>query len=230
MVRLFYPLLVLAVAFASPATARILTGSARVVDGDSLSVAGLSVRLFGIDAPELSQQCNRDNKSWACGLQAKTQLEALTNGQLVRCERKSMDAYGRAVSVCRVGDLDLGKAMVSRGWAVAFTQYSTIYEADEAAARNAQLGLWDSKFEVPQAYRERRKTEEVQGFSAPPRVVRRTNSSSPGGCVIKGNRNRRGQWIYHLPGMPYYDQTRAEEMFCSEADAQAAGYRRAIVQ
>jgi hypothetical protein len=48
--------------------------------------------------------------------------------------------------------------------------------------------------------------------------------------VIKGNRNRRGQWIYHLPGMPYYNVTRAEEMFCTEADAQAAGYRRAIVR
>jgi hypothetical protein len=26
--------------------------------------------------------------------------------------------------------------------------------------------------------------------------------------------------------MPYYEQTRAEEMFCSEAEAQAAGYRK----
>ena len=31
------------------------------------------------------------------------------------------------------------------------------------------------------------------------------------------------------PGMPYNNQTRAEAMFCSEAEAQAAGYRRAIV-
>jgi hypothetical protein len=50
------------------------------------------------------------------------------------------------------------------------------------------------------------------------------------GCLIKGNRNRKGQWIYHLPGMPYYVPTRAEEWFCSEAEAQAAGYRRAIVR
>ena len=49
-------------------------------------------------------------------------------------------------------------------------------------------------------------------------------------CNIKGNRNRKGQWIYHVPGMPYYDQTRPEEIFCTEAEAQAAGYRRAIVK
>jgi hypothetical protein len=29
-------------------------------------------------------------------------------------------------------------------------------------------------------------------------------------CLIKGNHSRRGDWIYHLPGMPYYDDTRAE--------------------
>jgi hypothetical protein len=47
--------------------------------------------------------------------------------------------------------------------------------------------------------------------------------------VIKGNRGQHG-WVYHLPGMPYYEQTHAEEMFCSEAQARAAGYRRARVQ
>ncbi len=37
-------------------------------------------------------------------------------------------------------------------------------------------------------------------------------------------------WIYHVPGMPYYAKTRAEQLFCSEADAGAAGYRRAKVR
>ena len=46
------------------------------------------------------------------------------------------------------------------------------------------------------------------------------------GCVIKGNRVSHG-WIYHLPGMPYYDRTNPEEWFCTEAQARAAGYRRA---
>ena len=50
------------------------------------------------------------------------------------------------------------------------------------------------------------------------------------GCVIKGNHSRRGERIYHLPGMPYYEQTVAEEMFCSEAQAAAAGYRRSKAQ
>ena len=51
-----------------------------------------------------------------------------------------------------------------------------------------------------------------------------------GGCSNESDRNRKGQWIYHVPGMPYYARTRAEQMFCSEADARAAGYRRALVR
>ena len=49
-------------------------------------------------------------------------------------------------------------------------------------------------------------------------------------CNIKGNRNRKSEWIQHVPGMPYYDATRAEGVLCTEAEALAAGYRRAIVQ
>ena len=55
-------------------------------------------------------------------------------------------------------------------------------------------------------------------------------SEVAGGCRIKGNRNGEGQRIYHVPGMPYYDATRAEEVFCTEDEARAAGYRRAIVR
>ena len=66
--------------------------------------------------------------------------------------------------------------------------------------------------------------------SAPRTVSSDWQSRASGNCNIKGNRNRKGQWIYHLPGMPYYDRTRPEEIFCTEAEARAAGYRRAIVR
>ncbi|MCC3375471.1 phospholipase D family protein [Cohnella sp. REN36] len=44
---------------------------------------------------------------------------------------------------------------------------------------------------------------------------------------IKGNINAKGDKIYHVPGGASYDRTKAEEMFCTEADAEAAGFRRA---
>ena len=52
------------------------------------------------------------------------------------------------------------------------------------------------------------------------------------GCNIKGNINDRGEYIYHMPGQKYYSRTvistsRGERWFCSEEEAQAAGWRRA---
>lgn len=54
--------------------------------------------------------------------------------------------------------------------------------------------------------------------------------SSPAPCTnpqIKGNINAKGDKIYHVPGGPSYEQTKPEEMFCTEEDAVAAGYRPA---
>ena len=41
--------------------------------------------------------------------------------------------------------------------------------------------------------------------------------------LIKGNASSK---IFHLPGGAYYDKTKAEAWFKTEAEAQAAGYRR----
>ncbi|MGD9893011.1 MAG: MBL fold metallo-hydrolase, partial [Dehalococcoidia bacterium] len=48
-----------------------------------------------------------------------------------------------------------------------------------------------------------------------------------GAGTVKGNINRDGEKIYHLPGDPAYERTHAERMFASAAAAEAAGYRRA---
>ncbi|CAI6047814.1 phospholipase D family protein [Cohnella sp. JJ-181] len=52
----------------------------------------------------------------------------------------------------------------------------------------------------------------------------------PAACkkpAIKGNINAKGDKIYHVPGGRSYAQTEPEEWFCSEAEAEAAGFRRA---
>ncbi|PZU17808.1 MAG: hypothetical protein DI589_25660 [Shinella sp.] len=52
-------------------------------------------------------------------------------------------------------------------------------------------------------------------------------------CNIKGNISYNGgERIYHMPGQERYQDTRinqadGERWFCSEADARAAGWRRA---
>lgn len=50
-------------------------------------------------------------------------------------------------------------------------------------------------------------------------------AQTPGGGRIKGNVNREGERIYHLPGQANYDRVEAEFLFESEEQAQAAGFR-----
>lgn len=224
--------LLFAVLFASAALAhaQALLGPAEIVDGDSLSVSGISVRLFGIDAPEGKQTCNRSGTTWRCGEEAATQLRNLIGGNPVECRGRDIDAYGRTLAVCTVAGIEINRAMVEAGWATAFRKYSQDYEVEETRAKAGHRGIWGSEFQLPQDYRA---AQSAAREAAPAAHMRRQAppvAQTVSGCVIKGNRNRKGQWIYHLPGMPYYAITRAEEMFCSEADAQAAGYRRAIVR
>jgi endonuclease YncB( thermonuclease family) len=86
-------------AFCTPAAAQgYLSGPARVGDGDSLTISCISVRLYGIDAPELDQVCRRGSAPWKCGEEAKQQLQAMIEGQKVSCRRVDTDEYGRTVA------------------------------------------------------------------------------------------------------------------------------------
>ena len=48
----------------------------------------------------------------------------------------------------------------------------------------------------------------------------------PAGYAIKGDRATASEWLYRAPDEPVYGATRPEECFATEADAQAAGYRK----
>jgi len=210
-------------------TTATFTGVARSIDGDSLYVGDREVRLFGIDAPEYHQTCTRDGRAWACGADAAKQLSSLVTGRPVRCEQVDTDEYGRIVARCAVGGVELNRIMVLTGYAIAYRHYSNDYVSAEQTARTYRRGIWASTFEMASMYRHEGELIR-QVPQTPVRRVEPQHSrsavTSTGSCKIKGNRGAHG-WIYHLPGMPYYDQTHAEQWFCSEADAQAAGYRRA---
>lgn len=218
-------------AIAGLAHAAVVAGPATVVDGDSLEIAGTRVRLHGIDAPEAQQTCDRNGEAWRCGEEARRQLAEIIGASRVECVGHEKDQYGRLLAQCTAGYTDINRTMVETGWALAFRKYSDAYSAGEARARAMRVGLWGSSFVSPDVFRNgsRDASTAAPDRATPRRAAPRVHETD-GLCRIKGNRNRRGQWIYHLPGMPYYDATNPEELFCSEAEAQAAGYRRAIVR
>lgn len=86
----------------------------RVVDGDSLVLSGIRIRLAYIDAPELSQTCKPDRKNgseWSCGLQAKLKLIELIAGRPVECRKIELDRYNRWIANCYAGSISLNKEM-----------------------------------------------------------------------------------------------------------------------
>jgi endonuclease YncB( thermonuclease family) len=206
-------------------------GLAQAKDGDSLMVGERDVRHLGIDAPEWDQACNRAGHQWSCGQEAAEQLSKLVTGKELRCTAVDTDDHGRTVARCTAGAIDVNRQMVALGYAIAYRHYSLDYVSAENSAKAGKRGLWSGTFSMPSEVR--RAAEKTQ--PAPNR--RRANkapvvqsiASASSGCAIKGNRGSNG-WIYHLPGMPFYGRTKAEEMFCSEAQAVAAGYRRAKVR
>ena len=138
---------------------QVITGTARVSDGDTLVINRLHIRLFGIDAPELDQVCpSPQNPRWRCGLTARKQLVKAIAHQIVTCRGRALDDYKRLVAVCFTAsaggqEIDLNRLMVAEGWAVAYRRYATLYVPDETQARAAKLGLWGSEFIMPWVWR-----------------------------------------------------------------------------
>ena len=131
-----------------------ITGTAEVIDGDTIEVQRKRIRLEGIDAPESSQRCIRSGVSWDCGREATLQLRTLLAKRTVRCTPTGKDRNGRTLAACDVGGRDVGAWMVTRGWALAFIRYSSRYGPQESLAHSAQRGLWAGDFATPWEWRQ----------------------------------------------------------------------------
>ena len=194
------------------------TGYVSVVDGDGLLLHGREHRLHGIDAAEADQSCKDEkNRTWLCGAKATEVLQTLIKGQRVTCRWTERDRYGRALSTCTAGDLNLNAAMVYTGYAVAYRHYSDRYIAYEDEARANRSGLWSGRFLMPWEHR---------------KVGRKVEIPAPDASrLIKGNINSKGRQYYHCPSDRSYPKTRispakGERWFATAAEAEGAGWIR----
>lgn len=99
----------------------------KVYDGDTITVAAelspvsgvfrFSVRLFGVDAPEI-RSSDLDEK--LCAKMVRDDLARLILEKIVHLDITSIDKYGRLLARVRYEDEDVSDWLVTRGYAVEY--------------------------------------------------------------------------------------------------------------
>lgn len=115
-----------------------LAGRAWVIDGDTIVVNKVKIRLAGIDAPELDQP-------W--GQKSKWEMVRLCKGQAIHVELTGETSYDRLVGTCYLPDgRDLGAEMIKAGlaldgWKFSEGKYRHI-EVPEMRQKLKRYGHW----------------------------------------------------------------------------------------
>lgn len=214
------------VAKTSGTTDQIPVELVEVIDGDTIKVKYNGniekIRYLLVDTPETNHQTLGKQPY---GEEAKVRNKELLNSGDVTIEfdvGNRFDDYDRMLAYIYVDGVSVQETLLEEGLArVAYvfppnTRYLDMFENASEFAKDAQIGVWETNNYVTS-----------RGFNAS--IMEDSNelvTESPGKCEIKGNINRQGKKIYHIRGGKYYEQTNPEEWFCSEQEAQNAGYKK----
>jgi endonuclease YncB( thermonuclease family) len=221
-----------------------------VRDANTVQLGDVTYRLDGVDAPELDQVCIDDHADpWTCGVEARDQLIKLVGGKPVHCDDLGLDKTHRKrhLGVCTTeGETtSLNQSMVLSGFAINLplgqTSAKNHFDQNQAAAKEGRRGLWKGCFVAPQEFRVGKKDGALLGGACradKDREIRAVlfpgDLAMPPRCSIKGKFAVRARFtgnvgVYHLQGCRSYPAlSHPDRWFCSEDDAQAAGFRRAF--
>ena len=197
----------------------------RVIDGDTIEIeGGERVRYIGIDTPETMDP----RKPVQCfGVEASNKNKELVEGKAVRLEKDTTDRdkYNRLLRYVYVGDSFINLELVKQGFAYSYSYPPDIKYQDrivkaQQEAEKSKAGLWAA---CP--------LDASKSATVPKKDI--TQNETSGDCAIKGNISTTGEKIYHIPRFGSYEKTKIEESrgekwFCMEAEAQAAGFRKAL--
>lgn len=202
-----------------------------VVDGDTIRVEidGIEYRLryIGIDTPETMDP----RRGVECyGPEATLRNEQLVAGQTVGLEKdiSDVDENGRLLRYVWLGGEMVNETLVREGFAEAVayppdTKHQGLLNELEVEARSEQVGLWS-----PACVETATPFRPLVSVGAGQCEYSGTNEA-----MIKGNINSEGERVYHVPGQENYavtqiNEAKGEQWFCTEAEAMAAGWRKAM--
>ena len=221
--------------------------TAIVRDGSTLQLGNLTYRLDGIDVPTVDQLCIDEHADgWTCGIEARDQLTKLIGGKQVRCDDLGADPTykKRHIGVCKIeGDTtSLSQLLVRNGFA---SECRSLRQRALQGGRGPRQGRPPGACGKAASSRRassasRKKDGALLGAACRADRDREIREAlfpedlvMPAGCNIKGKYAVRARvtgnlGIYHLQACRSYPGlTKPDRWFCSEEDAQAAGFRRA---
>ena len=143
---------------------KIISGIAKVIDGDTIKIERNKIRLFGIDAPEKKQKCKKPwlsisfltfNSNYQCGVISTNKLKSKINDKFIMCKFNNKDRYNRFIAECYKDKTNINRWMVLNGYAVAYRKYSKKFVSDENLAKTDKLGLWAGTFKMPWDWRKK---------------------------------------------------------------------------
>lgn len=174
-----------------------------VLDGDTVLLEGdVRLRLRSVDAPELN---------FCGGKEATDTLTGLVKGKRVVIREQILDQRGRPMALIYANDVFVNLEMLKSGW--------VRYHHDQTSKEEILRSALDSV---------KKRSEGI--FS--PRCYQKDNLENPN-CRIKGNIDKNsGVKKYYYPGCAQYNFTIVgkdigEQWFCTEKEAQAAGFVKA---
>lgn len=213
-------------ASAEPTQSTWLVKVTRVVDGDTIEIeGGQKVRYIGINTPETVDP----RKPIECfGSESSQKNKELVEGKTIRLEKdvSETDKYGRLLRYVYLSPENIGSDqifvndhLIRQGFAHASSyppdiKYQEQFASAQEEAMSKNIGLWSV----------------CQSTAA----IQNQNETQAGNCQIKGNISSSGEKIYHMPGQRYYDktvidETKGERWFCTEGEAQQAGWRKSKI-
>lgn len=195
----------------------------KVVDGDTIDIENKNrIRLLGVDTPERGSCYYKE---------AKIFLKDLVENEDIRIEKdiSGTDRYDRLLRYVYIpagdpqdDDVFVNELLLRQGFARTFAQapdnrYRDLFASAQQEAKKENRGLWDA----------------CDYKNTDSQTLRENDTLPPNDrCIIKGNISEKGYGKnYFLEFCPNYnrikiDPRKGEQYFCTESEAQKAGFTR----